>query len=312
MALLAARAEVWARLAVEDHAFVIADPDALARPDGAGPRWWLVRERLLAAMGAGRIAPVVTGFAPAGVAVEARLGGSPLAGGRKAWRFALEARRGRLWIGDPGHPYDGTWIEPGPGRFVADVQLAQPGRYRVRLAPAPSWPLPSSLPDLSPGPRRLDPPLVRPAAVEALVERVAREQAPAQEVLHRRLGRHDAFHLDLERGELTLLRKGEPTVRVAAHPIASLGDRGGFRWAWANPTLAAPLRRRSLRVRAVGLKREIRWLTDQEVMLPADDVRRLVALGARAMGLLGHYPAPYERGVLFVALDGPAPTAFSN
>lgn len=295
------------RLPVEDHAFALSDPEELEGRNGDGPRWWLVRERLLEEMNAGRIAPVLTGFQPRGVVVEARVGGPPVVGGRKAWRFGLSARHGRLWLGDPGRREgEGAWLSVPSGSFVADVALVAEARYRVRLVETREWPLPpTGIPHLGPRPERWDHTLTRSSEVEAILDEAARAQEPAQAALAWRLSRHDRFELDLETGRLSLLLDGRETVQAPVHVIGTRGDRGGFRWAWANPSISMSLTERSRRAQLVGLQRGIEWLVEPEVELPPEDVRRLVALATRAMGMDGWYPAPYEQGVMYVALDAP-------
>ena len=307
MAVVRDEGAALVHLAVEDHAFGLWHPDELSGRSGEGSRWWVVRERLLAEMNAGRIAPVVTGFQPRGVLVEARVGGAPLVAARKAWRFGLGARRGRLWLGELGREGgEGAWIELAPGGWVADVALVAEAHYRVRLVETREWPLPATgIPHLGPGPERWDRTLTRSSEIEAILDEAGRAQEPAQAALAWRLSRHDRFELDLEVGQLRLLLDGRETICAPVQVIGTHGDRGGFRWAWANPTIDSALSERSRRAQLMGMQRGIEWLVEPEVSLPSEDVRRLVALATRAMGFHGWYPAPYERGVMYVALDAP-------
>jgi Family of unknown function (DUF6882) len=302
MAMARAAGALRVRFPAADRMWVIGDA---AEAAGAGRRGWVVRERLLALAGAGGLAPVVSGFAPQGVSVAVRIGGV-ITSALKDWTFWVEARGGGLWIGPPDAPGEGHRIDLVAGRWTAEVGLMAPGEYEVRLAPAEGPPRPlREVPWLGPGGRMWDRDVTRPAAVEELVERAALAQAPSQRAFCAWAGAHDRFVVDLERGRLHLSRGGKPTFSEDFHAIATCGDRGGFRWAWANPTIAPALSARSGRARELGAARGLGWLTDGEIGLPAADVRRLVALATRAMGLDGFYPAPYEHGVLYVGLALP-------
>ncbi len=284
------------RLSVDHRVLVLHDPEVTP-----WSRTLLVRERLAPELAARRLALVVVP-GPA-IAVDVEVAPSAPADARAA-RFGVAVAGQRMRLATSAG--DGEWIALAPGRWIADFAADGPGRCRLRLAPAATWPpVPRGVPDL--GARGFDHQVVRPQEMESLLDGAARAAAASQRALHERLGPHDRFALDQGSGRLTLFCDGNPTRAVPFHAIGTLGDRGGFRWAWANPSLAEPLRRRAERVRGVGVARDLAWLTEPELALPADDVFRLVAVATRSMDLDGWYPVPYDRGILYVALEAPPP-----
>jgi hypothetical protein len=221
-----------------------------------------------------------------------------------ALRLGVRAPSGRLWLGDPAAPGDGAPLSVPTGELAIEVQRIDPGRYRLRLAPvAERVVAPAVLPVLDQPAPRADRHLVRPRALEELFAAAERAHDPAQDRLMRRLGPHDRFELDLDRSELTLERGGHATARATVHPLGTEGDLGAFRWAWANPTIEAPQAERARRLLAQGVERGLAWLTDGELELPPLDVRRLACLGAPLVGCAGFYPAPYSRGILWLAVE---------
>jgi hypothetical protein len=286
------------RLNAWDRAFALWDPEV----PPLEPRWHLVAEALAALDG--RAAVALCGHAPRGVVVEVEQAPVDRPPPEGALRLGVRASRGLLWLGDPAAPGDGALLAAPAGELAVEVQRIEAGRYRMRLAPvAQRVAAPAALPLLDQPVPRADRYLVRPRALEEQLAAAERAHDPAQERLMRRLGPHDRFELDLDRSELVLERDGRPTARAIVHPLGTEGDLGGFRWAWANPTIEAPQAERARRLLAHGVSRGLVWLTDGELELPPLDVRRLACLAAPLVGCAGFYPAPYARGILWLAVE---------
>lgn len=286
------------RLNAWDRAFAVWDPEEPPRE----LRWHLVAESLAGLDG--RAAVVLVGHAPRGVMIELEQAADDRPPPEGALRLPVRAPRGRLWLGDPASPSDGAMIEAQPGEHAVEVVRLDAGRYRVRLAPAAAPFAPAdALPVLDGPAPRVDRHLVRPRALEALLAGAEQLHDPRQDQLMRRLGPHDRFEVDLERGEMSLERDGHTTARAAVFPLGTEGDLGAFRWAWANESFDAAQVDRAARVLAYGADRGLGWLTESELEVPAIDVRRLACLGAPLLGCAGFYPVPYPRGVLWLAVE---------
>ena len=76
-----------------------------------------------------------------------------------------------------------------------------------------------------------------------------------------------------------------------------------WRWAWANDTIREPLRARADAVRVLGAAQGERWLVEPVLPIGATDARRLAAAATSLLRLPAFYAAPYDNGVLFVAIE---------
>lgn len=277
-----------ARFAVEERLWAVWDPAQLRWSRG-----WLVREQARDEMRAGRLAIAPAPAAPEGITVEVELWES---GPKRRAGFTVLASAGRLCIGSSES--DGVALTVPPGWWAVELLRLGGGQHRARISP-------SLGPAMVVDPGELAP--FRSQAMQRILDGASAAQAADQHRFDGQVAGHDRYQLDRDRGVMLLLAAGQVAHRVRFHAIGTLGDGGTFRWAWANPTLLPTVSARAQRVRELGVARDLPWLTTPEIDLPLGDVRQLMSLATRAMGFSALYPAPYERGVLYVAVEGEAP-----
>lgn len=273
-----------ARFAVEERLWAVWDPAQVQWSRG-----WLVREQARDEMRAGRLAIATAPCAPEGISVDVEVWEN---GPRRRAGFTVLASAGKLCLGSSAS--DGVLLTVPPGWWAIELLRLGGRQHRARISP-------SLGPAMVVDPGELAP--FRSHAMQRILDGASAAQAADQRHFDRQVAGHDRYQVDRDRGVLLLLSDGQVAHRLRFHAIGTLGDGGTFRWAWANPTLLPTVSARAQRIRELGVARDLPWLTTPEIDVPLGDARELMALAARAMGLSALYPAPYERGVLYLAVE---------
>jgi hypothetical protein len=137
------------------------------------------------------------------------------------------------------------------------------------------------------------------SAVEFLKER--------QQILTRdfKLGAHERWDYDQERGQLTFSNGGKVAVVCDILFVGSFSEgTGTWLWSWANDSveedLKAPMRDLCEFGEAQGFERlaGAYWQASQE------DAWEMTAVAAKFLGAIGAYRAPKERGFTFMVITG--------
>lgn len=138
----------------------------------------------------------------------------------------------------------------------------------------------------------------------------ALEQKQAIINAHYALAEQHRWRLDQDQQQLVFLNaNGEITLRFLITPIGTYSARAeSWKWAWANPFIAADLQKKSAALKTLYEK------TDFELFIDADDFPadagmawELAAAAVQHLGAAGCYRAPNQDTYLFLALEKIAP-----
>lgn len=117
-------------------------------------------------------------------------------------------------------------------------------------------------------------------------------------------GKAARWDVDQSQGNLVFTFNDGMIATCAAQIIGSF-DAGTseWLWAWANPSIAEPLKRDSLKVREYGQKQQITKLTSAESFCKEDDAWRMTALACKLCEAQGAYRGPAGTTFVFMTFD---------
>ena len=126
-----------------------------------------------------------------------------------------------------------------------------------------------------------------------------------QSVLMRdfRLGEHQRWDWDQERGELTFSNDGKVAVVCGIVMTGSLSlVSGTWLWSWANESILEPLKEPLIELREFGAEREFEKVAGACWSGTEEDGWEMTAVAAKFLGALGAYRSPKEEGFTFMAI----------
>ena len=119
-----------------------------------------------------------------------------------------------------------------------------------------------------------------------------------------RIDEYERWDWYQDTGKLVFSDGGRPRVEADIDFVGSVSTKThSWMWAWANPSLAENIKRRSREMRALG---EQNWYHDlASATWPADesDGWEMTALMAQTLGSIGAYRTPGEHGFTFMVLQ---------
>lgn len=115
------------------------------------------------------------------------------------------------------------------------------------------------------------------------------------------LGTAARWDLDQSQGNL-VFTFGDGTIATCPAQIIGTFDTTTteWLWAWANPSLAEPLKRDSLKIKEYGEKHQIKKLTSDEWFGKEDDAWRMTALACKLCEAQGAYRGPAGTTFVFI------------
>ena len=118
------------------------------------------------------------------------------------------------------------------------------------------------------------------------------------------LGTAARWDLDQSQGNL-VFTFGDGTIATCPAQIIGTFDSttSEWLWAWANPSLAEPLKRDSLKIKEYGQKHQISKLTSDEWFGKEDDAWRMTALACKLCEAQGAYRGPAGKTFVFMTFS---------
>jgi hypothetical protein len=143
----------------------------------------------------------------------------------------------------------------------------------------------------------------KPTEFETLLE-AGMEELRLKTAAHKQgwgLGTAARWDLDQSHGNL-IFTFGDGTVATCPAQIIGTFDSttGEWLWAWANPSLAEPLKRDSLKVKEYGENHQITKLTAHEWFGKENDAWQMAALACKLCEAQGAYHGPAGKTFVFM------------
>jgi len=143
----------------------------------------------------------------------------------------------------------------------------------------------------------------KPSEFETLLD-ASMEELRLKTAAHKQgwgLGTAARWDLDQSQGNL-VFTFGDGTIATCPAQIIGTFDTTTteWLWAWANPSLAEPLKRDSLKIKEYGEKHQIKKLTSDEWFGKEDDAWRMTALACKLCEAQGAYRGPAGTTFVFI------------
>ena len=115
------------------------------------------------------------------------------------------------------------------------------------------------------------------------------------------LGKSARWDIDQSQGNLVFTFADGIVATAPAQIIGSFDSTTSeWLWAWANPSIAEPLKRDSLKVKEYGQKHQITRLTSSEWFGKEDDAWSMTALASKLCEAEGAYRGPAGTSFVFM------------